>query len=238
MLQPQMRRIDYGNNVAQRTLCVLVLDVSGSMALRSSEGNNKRRIDMLNEGIKAFHKDLINDETARNRIRLAIIIVGGPNDRAEVMMDWTDAIDFMPITFRENGLTPLGQGMLLALNIIETERCHLRDSGINYTRPWIMAMSDGLPTDSTDVWQAAVQQCQMAEDERKCIIYPIAIDAGAQELAMLRKLSKLTPPVHMKSAKFNEFFNWLSASLVTMSQSSPGQTVQLGSISPWATVQS
>lgn len=238
MLQPQMRRIDYGNNVAQRTLCVLVLDVSGSMALRSSEGNNKRRIDMLNEGIKAFYEDLIDDETARNRVRLAIIIVGGPNDTAEVMMDWTDAIDFMPITFRENGLTPLGQGMLLALNIIEEERCHLRDSGISYTRPWIMAMSDGLPTDPTDIWQAAVQQCQMAEDERKCIIYPIAIDAGTQELAMLRKLSKLTPPVHMKSAKFKQFFNWLSASLVTMSQSSPGQSVQLGSISPWATVQS
>lgn len=238
MLQPQMRPIDYGNNVAQRTLCVLVLDVSGSMALRSSEGNNKRRIDMLNEGIKAFYDDLISDETARNRIRLAIIIVGGPNDTAEIMMSWTDAIDFMPITFRENGLTPLGQGMLLALGMIEKERCHLRDSGINYTRPWIMAMSDGLPTDPIDVWQSAVQQCQMAEDERKCIIYPIAIDAGAQELAMLRNLSKLTPPVHMKSAKFKKFFNWLSASLVTMSQSSPGQTVQLGSISPWATVQS
>ena len=28
-LTPQFREIDYGNNVAQRTLCVLVLDLSG-----------------------------------------------------------------------------------------------------------------------------------------------------------------------------------------------------------------
>lgn len=232
---PNFRQIDYGNNVAQRTLCVLVLDVSGSMALKTETGD-KRRIDMLNEGIQAFYDDLMSDETARNRVRLAIIIVGGMNDTAEIMMDWTDAMDFMPMTFRENGLTPLGQGMLLALNIIEQERQNLRDNGISYTRPWIMAMSDGLPTDPQDVWQAAVQQCQLAEQNRKCIIYPIAIDAGMAEMAMLKQLSAMTPPVLMKSTKFKDFFIWLSASLKTMSQSAPGETVQLGSISPWATI--
>ena len=240
---PQLREIDYGNNVAQRTLCVLVLDLSGSMAIQSGnqQGQNngkhgKRRIDMLNEGIEAFYHDLMKDETARNRVRLAIVIVGGVNDRAELMMDWTDAIDFFPIKFRENGMTPLGEGMLLALNLIEQERLNLRDNGISYTRPWIMALTDGLPTDSHDVWQAATQQCQLAEQNGQCIIYPIAIDAGAQEVAMLQQLSTLTPPVHLNSVKFVEFFVWLSASLKTMSQSAPGETVQLGSISPWATV--
>lgn len=236
-LPPNFRPINYGNNVAQRTLCVLVLDLSGSMAIRSGTGD-KRRIDMLNEGIAAFYQDLMRDETARNRVRLAIVIIGGPNDTAELMLDWTDAIDFIPITFRENGMTPLGQGMLLALNLIEQERINLRDNGISYTRPWIIAMTDGLPTDNQDVWQAAIQQCQLAEQNHQCIIYPIAIDAGVQEVAMLQQLSILTPPVHLNSVKFVEFFVWLSASLKTMSQSAPGETVQLGSISPWATVRS
>lgn len=236
-LTPQFREIDYGNNVAQRTLCVLVLDLSGSMAIRSGSGD-KRRIDMLNEGIEAFYHDLMKDETARNRVRLAIVIVGGVNDTAELMMDWTDAIDFFPIKFRENGMTPLGQGMLLALNLIEQERINLRDNGINYTRPWVIAMTDGLPTDSQDVWQAAINQCHQAEQNNQCIIYPIAIDAGVQEVKMLKQLSILTPPVHLNSVKFVEFFVWLSASLKTVSQSAPGETVQLGSISPWATIQS
>ena len=125
---PQLREIDYGNNVAQRTLCVLVLDLSGSMVIQAGGGSNangKRRIDMLNEGIEAFYNDLMKDETARNRVRLAIVIVGGVNDTAELMMNWTDAIDFFPIKFRENGMTPLGQGMLLALNLIEQERINL-----------------------------------------------------------------------------------------------------------------
>lgn len=30
-------------------------------------------------------------------------------------------------------MTPLGQGMLLALNLIEQERINLRDNGISYT---------------------------------------------------------------------------------------------------------
>lgn len=235
---PQLREIDYGNNVAQRTLCVLVLDLSGSMAIQAGGGSNangKRRIDMLNEGIEAFYNDLMKDETARNRVRLAIVIVGGVNDTAELMMNWTDAIDFFPIKFRENGMTPLGQGMLLALNLIEQERINLRDNGISYTRPWIMALTDGLPTDSQDIWQAATQQCRLAEQNGQCIIYPIAIDAGVQEVNMLQQLSS-TPPVHLNSVKFVEFFVWLSASLKTMSQSAPGETVQLGSISPWATI--
>ena len=232
---PALREIDYGNNVAQRTLCVLVLDLSGSMAIHSGNGD-KRRIDMLNEGIKVFYEELLRDETARNRVRVAIVIVGGVNDTAELMMDWTDAVDFFPITFRANGMTPLGQGMLLALNLIEQERINLRDNGISYTRPWVMAMTDGLPTDSMDVWQAAVQQCQLAEQNGQCIIYPIGIDAGIQEMSMLQQLSGLTPAVELNSVKFVEFFVWLSASLKTLSQSAPGETVQLGSISPWATV--
>lgn len=66
----------------------------------------------------------------------------------------------------------------------------------------------------------------------------IAIDAGVQEVKMLKQLSILTPPVQLNSVKFVEFFVWLSASLKTVSQSAPGETVQLGSISPWATIQS
>lgn len=230
-----MRDIEYGQNVSQRTLCVLVVDTSSSMSLKT-DVEEKSRIEHLNDGIKTFYNDLLQDETARNRVRLAIIQVGGPNDRADVMMDWTDAIDFVPITFRAHGLTPLGEGMLKALDLIEQERHNLRSHGIGYTRPWIMTMSDGLPTDSTSTWREATEKCQRAEKEKRCIIYPIAIDAGTDELNALSQLSCLTPPVHMKSAKFREFFVWLSSSLRVLSQSAPGDTVQLASISPWTTI--
>ncbi len=231
----QMREIEYGNSLAQRTLCVLVLDTSASMSMRS-DANNKRRIELLNDGVQAFYNDLFQDETARNRVRLAIVQVGGPNDDAAVMMDWTDAVDFIPMKFKEDGCTPLGEGMLLALELIEQEREKLKMSGISYTRPWIMVMSDGMPTSPTNVWREATEKAQQAEEKKKCIVYPIAIDAGNDEMSALSQLSCMTPPVHMDSAKFREFFVWLSGSLKTMSQSAPGDTVQLASITPWATV--
>lgn len=234
MTYQPMREIDYGNNVAQRTLCVLVLDVSGTMSLFTKNGH--KRIDMLNAGVKAFYDDLMNDETARNRVRVAIIAVGGVNDGANLILDWTDAVDLTPLKFSEGGFTPLGEGMLLAIRMIETERQNLRNAGISYTRPWIITMSDGLPTDNADVWLSATQQCQRAEQAKECVIYPIGIETGDSEMAMLQQLSVNNLPKHMDAVKFVEFFVWLSASLRKISQSAPEEVVQLGSISPWETV--
>lgn len=231
----QLREIDYNNNPSQRTLCVLVLDVSGTMKILSANG--KRRIDMLNAGVKAFYEDLFRDETARNRVRLAIITVGGINDTAEIMMDWTDATDAFPVVFGSNGCTPLGEGMLLALRMIDDERIRLRKSGISYTRPWIITMSDGLPTDNADIWLTATQQCQKAEADKRCVIYPVAIETGENEINALKQLSITNEPKQLDAVKFVEFFVWLSASLKKISQSAPEEVVQLGSISPWATVQ-
>ena len=108
-------------------------------------------------------------------------------------------------------MTPLGQGMLLALNLIEQERINLRQRYQLYPS-WVIAMTDGLPTDSQDMWQAAINQCHQAEQNNQCIIYPIAIDAGVQRVKMLKQLSILTP-VHLNSVKFVNFFVWLSAVL-------------------------
>ena len=230
----QMREVSYGNAVGQRTLCALVVDASGSMD-EPVPGTGKTRIQFLNEGLKALHSDLMADETARNRVRLAIVMVGGPRDDADIMMDWTDAADFQPITFSAGGTTPLGKGMRIALQMIEQEKQNLKAAGIQYTRPWLMVMSDGIPTDEPADWQMATAECRDAEKNKRCVIYPIAVDDG--DLTVLGQLSSMTPPLKMSGAKFREFFVWLSSSLGAMSRSAPGQTAQLASISPWANVQ-
>jgi len=229
----QMREIDYGNSVGQRTLCVLVVDSSGSMD-EPVAGTGRTRIQMLNEGIGKLHSELLNDETARNRVRLAVVIVGGPRDDADIMMDWTDAADFQPISFSAGGRTPLGKGMRIALQMIEQEKQNLKAAGIQYTRPWVMVMSDGAPTDEPSEWQMATAECRDAEKNKRCVIYPIGVDDG--DLNVLGQLSSMTPPVKMSGAKFREFFVWLSSSLGAMSRSAPGQQAQLTSISPWASV--
>lgn len=227
--------ISYAASSSQRQLCMLVLDASGSMS-DSVPGTGKTRMDLLNEGVRTLHQDLMQDEVARNRVRLAIVLVGGPQDDAALLMDWTDVMDFEPFEISAGGLTPLGKGMRVALQVIEQEKLALKSAGITYTRPWMFVMTDGAPTDEPGDWQVATAECRAAEAAGRCNVFPVGVDGA--DMAVLSQISAATPAIQMSAAKFKEFFLWLSASTSAASRSAPGDTVQMPTISAWANVQS
>jgi uncharacterized protein YegL len=219
----------YHMNAAQRTPCMLVLDASGSMSGAISPGN--RRIDELNRGLALLKEELCSDETASMRVQLAIVCVGGPSDDAELMLDWTDALDFEPPTLRANGQTPLGHGMRLALHHVEQHKLTLRQNGISYTRPWIMVISDGEPTDAPAVWQGVVEECRQAESAKRCVIFPIGVEDA--RLESLQQLSS-TRAAKLAGTRFRQYFQWLSASLSNVSRSRSGDSVALPPTDVWA----
>jgi len=226
-----MGAIDYSGNPNQRTPCVLVLDASGSMAQTVSSG--KTRMDELNAGIAALESALRQDDAALVRVQLAIVTVGGPTNDAEIMLDWTDATDFSAFPIRCDGATPLGKGVRLALNLAEQGKQNLRAAGISYTRPWVMIISDGEPTDDNDEWNAAVSETKAAEQTKKVEIFPIGVEGA--DLSKLKELST-KPPLMLSGMKFKELFVWLSSSLSAASRSRPGETLQLPSTDPWRNV--
>lgn len=224
----------YHNNPSQRTPCMLVLDSSGSMD-EIVPASGRTRIDELNQGLQLLRQELLADETAAQRVQLAIVCVGGPAGDADLLMDWTDAMNFQPPVLRAGNLTPLGQGMRLALQYVEQQKQTLKSFGIGYTRPWVMVISDGEPTDDPALWQAVAQECRAAEDAKRCVIYPIGVaDANLQVLQQI----SATPALRMADARFREYFQWLSSSLSSMSRSRPGENVQLAAPSPWTMVAS
>ena len=99
-------------NPNQRTPCVLVLDASGSMD--SQSGSGRSRIEELNRGLQALETELKSDPVAKTRVQVAIVCVGGPAGDADVMLDWTDAMDFQAFPLVAGGQTFLGKGMQLA----------------------------------------------------------------------------------------------------------------------------
>lgn len=218
-------------NPSQRTPCVLVLDASASMASPTAKGT--RCIDELNIGIRTLESELKGDPVAKMRVQLGIVSVGGPGGSAEKMMDWTDAIDFEAFDLNSGGNTPLARGLELALEMIEGQKQIYKSAGVQYTRPWLMVLTDGEPTDDPAVWTRAAAACRQAESARKCVIFPIGI--GDANVAMLQQIST-TPVKALDQTKFSELFQWLSASLSSQSQSAQGQTVALGSTDPWAAV--
>ena len=105
---------------AQRTPCMLVLDASGSMD-EIVPATGRKRIEELNQGLALLQRELLNDDTAAQRVQLAIVCVGGPAGDADLLMDWTDAMQFQPPRLTAGGRTPLGQGMRLALQHVEQQ---------------------------------------------------------------------------------------------------------------------
>lgn len=222
---------DYINNPNQRTPCVLVLDVSASMNERTPTGRS--RIQELSAGLSLLQEALHEDSTALVRVQLAVVSVGGPRNQAEVMMDWTDATHFHAFDLRADGLTPLGNGLRLGLELIEHAKQNIKASGVSYTRPWMMVISDGAPSDSQHDWNHAALSCRQAEEENKVEIFSIGVDG-----ADLNKMSEFSkrPPLVLADMKFRELFVWLSASLSAASRSRPGDQVSLPPTDPWRNV--
>jgi len=223
--------VDYINNSNQRTPCLLVLDASYSMGTMTSSG--KTRMDELNAGLVQFENALKQDDTALSRVQISIVVVGGPSNSAELMLDWTDAVTFEAFPIKAEGQTPLAEGLDLGLKMIELVKNNLKMLGISYTRPWMIVISDGEPTSAQVAWQDAIEKTRLSEKNGRVEIFSIGVEG-----ADLKKLSEISsrPALRLSGMKFKELFVWLSESLSAVSRSRPGQEARLPDTDPWKNV--
>ncbi len=154
--------VHFSDNASQRTPCVLVLDTSASML-----GDP---IAQLLAGLHTLEAQLKGNPLTALRVQVLVITAGGAA-RAEVLVDWCDAIDFDPPHLRADGSTPLGAAMALALDKVEAQKDLYDAHGISSTRPWILLVSDGVPNDPG--WQRVAERCRQAELAKRCVVFPI-----------------------------------------------------------------
>ena len=216
-------------NPEGRCPVVLLLDASASM--------QGEKIRQLNTGLATFNHHLHRDELACLRIEIALVAVGGTAARVLDVRGGGGAIrangdafapakDFSPPTLQVRGLTPLGEGMRLALKLIRNRKDELRAWGLPLYRPWILLVSDGAPTD--DGWEEAADAA-VAEERRKGVsVYPVGVkDADMTRLARFSNREPLMLMKLMGEYAFPELFRWLSDSLGTVARSQPGDSIQL-----------
>ncbi len=215
--------VHFADNASQRTPCVLVLDGSASMA--------GEPILQLNTGLHTFEAQLKGNPLTALRVQVLVIVAGGRAE-AEVVADWADAIDFEPPTVRANGSTPLGAAMTLALDKVERQKDLYDAHGVSSTRPWVLMISDGAPNDPG--WERVAERCRQAERDKRCVVFPIGTrDADLEALGRF----SVNAPKRLDGLNFSDLFVWLSRSMTAVSQSAPGETVQLPATS-WAAVES
>ena len=206
-------------NPDPRLPIALVLDVSGSM--------NGEPIRELQNGVETFFGALRDDEIAASSAEPAVVTFGG-----EVKA----LLDFQPVTqqrvpvLEASGLTPMALAVETALDMLEARKEEYRNAGVDYYQPWLVLMSDGIPTD--EIADAADRVTRLVE-ARKLTVFPIAI--GRADLEPLKRLGGGRTPLRLDGLKFSEFFAWLSRSVSRVSQSIPGEKVQLpDGLESWA----
>ena len=182
---------EFAENPEPRVACVLLLDVSGSMAtvvagvsqdtgeVVQGDGGTYRvvtggttRIDLLNQGLLALKQTLAADSLAGKRAEIAIVTFGGV---VTVAQDFVTAEHFRPPHLEATGGTPMGQAISTGLQMVAQRKDIYRSNGVSYYRPWVFLITDGGPTDE---WKAAAQQVKQGEGAKSFAFFTVGVEGS------------------------------------------------------------
>ncbi len=218
-----LRQEDLVENPTARVPICLVLDVSGSMA--------GAPIRELNDGVRLFFDAIRADDVAQYAAEICIVTFGASVSKA---------LDFMSVEHQSipalsaDGATPMGAGVIMGLDLLEARKEDYKRAGVDYYQPWMVVMTDGEPTDEIS---AAASRINSLVSSKKLTVFPIGIGEAAN-MTKLATLSPSRPPLRLQGLNFREFFTWLSRSVSRVSQSMPGESVELdvAGIQAWGKV--
>ncbi len=209
-------------NYQQKCLCVLLLDVSGSMRRPISEGSMIQRIDKLNEGVDQFFDDIINQHggvkgsTTRGQLEVAIIkfdqepIVERPPRLLELS-------DKAPVLTERGSTTETVKGIKKALEVINERKRFYDRTGQTYYRPWIVLITDGNPSCSQRDIDEMEKELVAAISKKQISMIGVSVVDDVNQNTM-NKLSG-GHSVKLNDFRFAQFFHWLSNSFSTITKS-------------------
>lgn len=209
------------SNPEPRCPCVLLLDISGSMS--------GTPIKELNDGLRVFQTNLLDDDVAMLRVEVSVITFGGS---VAIPQDFVTADQFQPPELIASGDTPMGSAINVALDQLESRKQGYRSAGFSYYRPWIFLITDGAPTDG-DIWRSAGKRVHEAEAAKHVAFFAVGVEGANMDV-----LRQITPrqPLELAGLNFREMFVWLSNSLSTASHAEPDEEIPLQNPLGWAKV--
>jgi uncharacterized protein YegL len=213
--------VQLADNPDPRAPCLLLLDTSASMA-----GAPLRA---LNDGLRAFKDDLMNDDLARRRVEVAL--VGFGSGGVSTIQDFTTVEEWEPDPLVAGGSTPMGEALQCGIDLLKSRKDLYKRAGLQYFRPWMFLITDGEPTDR---WEEAAQQARREDAQKGLVFFTVGVEqANMERLAAIAPQGR--PPLKLKGLMFAELFLWLSQSQQRVSHSRVGEQLELPPVG-WADV--
>jgi uncharacterized protein YegL len=174
-------------------------------------------INALNTGLADFREDVYKDEQASLRVEVALVTFGP----VRLTQEFVTIDNFVPPQLKADGVTPMGEAIEYALDLLEERKETYKNNGVQYYRPWVFLITDGAPTDS---WYNAAQQMRQAEMQRRLVFFAVGVEGA--DMNTLRQIAPPErPPVLLNGLDFRSMFQWLSTSMKRVSSSQVGGTM-------------
>lgn len=201
---------DLLNNSSDRVVICICIDSSFSMV-------KDNRIKHVNNGVKKFISNCLDDIYARDAIDLCLIQIGGSKPEIIQPFDNIKNVKFKDID--PNGGTPMGAAVSLALDEIENRLDQLDMFGRTHYKPWLIIMSDG---DAKDDVSSASRRTKEMLINRMIKVKCIDMSDG-KEKSSLKEFTLDGDVGTISSFEIEDFFSMLSRSAAGLSKSIPGE---------------
>jgi len=206
---------EFAENPETRCPVILLLDVSGSMS--------GQPIQELNRGLAAFKEDVVKDSQAALSVEVAIVTFGP----VRLTQDFVTINNFTPPDLTAHGLTPMGEAIEYALDLLESRKTAYKDNGILYYRPWVFLITDGAPSPN-DNWQYAAQRVKEAEANKRLSFFAVGVQGA--DFNILKQIAPKRTPVLLNGLDFRSLFVWLSTSMKRVSSGKVGEAIALPAV--------
>ena len=192
--------------------CVLLLDTSGSMY--------GAPINSLNQALQDFKYKLSMDEMAKKRVDVCIIEF---NNTAN-LVQWFTPISQMPVVqLQANGLTAMGEGIVMAIDMIKDRNRFYNSLGTPAYKPWIFMITDGEPTDDISEAIRRIHEEESKGAHGKLKFFALGVQ-GYDKNTLFRLTNRV---MELRDTDFSGIFNWMSESMAAISVSRVGEDVAL-----------
>lgn len=196
---------DFGRGTRKRLPICFCLDVSGSMC--------GERMEKLNQALQTFVEAAKENPESASSADVAVVTFGGYVDILKKMSQLS-ASTIPKIEARERSLTPMGEAIKIALDILEIRKKGYRDRGLKYFQPWLVLITDGKPEgrDAEKEMESALVRLNELERNHKIVVFNIGID-NEVDTDILRRVSVLRDkPISIESDDLSKLFQFLGSS--------------------------